>query len=151
MAPSIEELAEEYIPAEIRMFSGCRDEETSADVSNVKKFSLPDPAGKAGGACTSAMLEILYEDHGDKSQNYTFQEVLVKMRESLSKSGFTQIPQLSSSRPMNVNKTFNVIPENFTGTRRAVMIGINYTGMAGELSGCQNDCNNVSFALSFVL
>jgi len=40
------EQAEKLIPAEVRMISGCKDEQTSADVSNVANFSLPDPAGK---------------------------------------------------------------------------------------------------------
>jgi hypothetical protein len=39
------EQAEKLIPAEVRMISGCKDEQTSADVSNVANFSLPDPAG----------------------------------------------------------------------------------------------------------
>jgi len=45
MATSTSEQAEQLIPAEVRMISGCRDEQTSADVSNVANFSLPDPAG----------------------------------------------------------------------------------------------------------
>jgi metacaspase-1 len=35
------------------------------------------------------------------------------------------------------------VPSTSTGARRAVLIGINYTGQQGELSGCQNDCLNV--------
>ena len=31
---------------DIRMISGCHDTQTSADVSNVSSFQLPDPAGK---------------------------------------------------------------------------------------------------------
>ena len=31
---------------DIRMISGCRDNQTSADVSNVSSFQLPDPAGE---------------------------------------------------------------------------------------------------------
>ena len=38
------------------MISGCEDSQTSADVSNVSSFQLPDPKGRAGGACTSALL-----------------------------------------------------------------------------------------------
>lgn len=37
------------------MFSGCQDEQTSADVHDVAKFGLPDATG-AGGACTNAIL-----------------------------------------------------------------------------------------------
>jgi hypothetical protein len=43
--------------ARIIMISGCEDTQTSADVSNVSSFALPDPNGRAGGACTSALLQ----------------------------------------------------------------------------------------------
>lgn len=45
------------IQAKVFMISGCQDAQTSADVSNVAGFSLPDPNGQAGGACTSALLK----------------------------------------------------------------------------------------------
>jgi hypothetical protein len=137
------ERAEELIPAEVRMISGCRDEQTSADVSNVASFSLPDPAGSAGGACTSAMLKVLYANHKAPQKDLSFQEVLMKMRGILSQGRYTQIPQLSSSRPLDIHQSFNIVPANFTGTRRAVMIGINYTGQQGQLSGCHNDVKNM--------
>jgi len=54
---SFDEKAEQVIPADVRMISGCHDKQTSADVQNVTSFQLPDPAGCAGGACTSAILE----------------------------------------------------------------------------------------------
>jgi len=34
------------IPAEFHMISGSHDSQTSADVQNVGKFNLPNPAGK---------------------------------------------------------------------------------------------------------
>lgn len=135
--------AEKLIPCEIRMISGCRDEQTSADVSNVSSFSLPDPAGRAGGACTSALLKILYADHKKPDDDLSFQEVLLKMRDILSSGRFTQIPQLTSSRPVDIHTPFEIVPDNFSGTRRAVMIGINYIGQQGELSGCHNDVLNM--------
>lgn len=137
------EKAEKYIPADVRLISGCKDEQTSADVSNVESFQLPDPAGRAGGACTSAMLSVLYADHTDTAEDLTFEEVVLKIRDNLSEN-FSQIPQLSSSRPININERFNVAPEGSEGTRRAVMIGINYTGQDGELSGCWNDVKNMT-------
>jgi hypothetical protein len=51
------DLEENKIKAHVMMISGCEDAQTSADVSNVRDFSLPDPNGKAGGACTSALLK----------------------------------------------------------------------------------------------
>lgn len=82
--------AEEYIPADVRLISGCLDSQTSADVSEVSSFQLPDPAGKAGGACTSAMLQVLYADHTDTSEDLTFEEVVLKIRDNLDDS-FTQV------------------------------------------------------------
>mmetsp|Transcript_21402 Transcript_21402/g.27668 ORF Transcript_21402/g.27668 Transcript_21402/m.27668 type:complete len:326 (+) Transcript_21402:242-1219(+) len=136
--------AEEYIPATVRMISGCRDEQTSADVSNVASFSLPDPAGQAGGACTSALLQILYADHKAPDEDLSFQDVLLKMRGVLSNKNFEQIPQLSSSRPLDIHAPFTIVPaENAGGTRRAVVIAINYGGQQGELRGCHNDAKNM--------
>ena len=50
------------------------------------------------------------------------------MREHLGKNSYTQIPQLSSMNPIDVNSKFDLVPDTATGTRRAVMIGINYVG-----------------------
>eukprot|EP00548_Thalassiothrix_antarctica_P001388 CAMPEP_0194147066 /NCGR_PEP_ID=MMETSP0152-20130528/22502_1 /TAXON_ID=1049557 /ORGANISM="Thalassiothrix antarctica, Strain L6-D1" /LENGTH=329 /DNA_ID=CAMNT_0038847753 /DNA_START=90 /DNA_END=1079 /DNA_ORIENTATION=+ len=131
---------------EIRMISGCEDSQTSADVSNVSGsgFSLPDPAGRAGGACTSTLLSVLYADEQVPEDDLSFTQVLNAMRVNLAEQGFTQIPQLTSSNPIDVNADFDLVPANATGTRRAVMIGINYVGDdPGELRGCHNDVLNM--------
>ena len=91
------------IPAEVRMISGCMDSQTSADVSNVSSFKLPDPAGRAGGALTSALLNVCYADNKAPDDDLTYKEVLMKIRSILSSKNFSQIPQLSSSRPMSVS------------------------------------------------
>ncbi|KAG7346346.1 caspase domain containing protein [Nitzschia inconspicua] len=138
------EQAKKTIPAEIHMISGCRDEQTSADVSNVASFSLPDPAGRAGGALTSCLLNVTYKDHENTGKDLSFQDTLLKVREQLKMKGYSQIPELSSSRPMDIHTKFDLVPENMTGTRRAVMIGINYVGdNPGELRGCHNDVKNM--------
>jgi len=74
-------------------------------------------------ACTSAMLKVLYKDHQDTSADLTFQQTLLAMRDILKQGKFAQIPQLSSSRPMDIQTPFDIVPEKCTGTRRAVMIG----------------------------
>ena len=134
--------AEKAIPAEVHMISGCMDEQTSADVSNVASFSLPDPAGKAGGALTSSLLKVLYADHHAPAEDLSFQDVLTKVRGVL-QGRYTQIPQLSSSRPMDVSSPFEIVPKGCTGTKRALLIGINYVGQQGQLSGCHNDVLNM--------
>eukprot|EP00591_Stephanopyxis_turris_P010836 CAMPEP_0195508846 /NCGR_PEP_ID=MMETSP0794_2-20130614/1947_1 /TAXON_ID=515487 /ORGANISM="Stephanopyxis turris, Strain CCMP 815" /LENGTH=291 /DNA_ID=CAMNT_0040635921 /DNA_START=119 /DNA_END=991 /DNA_ORIENTATION=- len=134
---------EEKIPATVHMISGCQDSQTSADVSNVAAFRLPDPQGRAGGACTAAILKTLYAEEQAPTNDLSYVEVLMSMRETLSQGDYTQIPQLTSSRPMDVNTPFTLVPEECTGTKRALLIGINYVGQNGELSGCHNDVYNM--------
>ena len=91
---------------EVRMFSGCMDDQTSADVGNVASFDVPvdeDCAGTAGGACTNSMAEILYA-----TPRMTFAELLDAMRENLSRRGFTQIPQMSSSAAVDLQAVFSL-------------------------------------------
>ena len=129
---------------DIRMISGCEDAQTSADVSNVSSFTLPDPAGRAGGACTSTLLKVLYQDEKVPEDTLSFTQVLEQMRGHLKAKGFSQIPQLTSANPIDVDTDFDLVPKTATGTHRAVMIGINYIGdNPGELRGCHNDVLNM--------
>ena len=115
------------IPAKFVMISGSEDKQTSADVFNVGSFNLPHTAGKAGGACTSTLLKVLNENRGPMS----WLELLRKMRTVLSQKGYDQIPQLSASRMLDANDRFEIVPQQSiegNGTRRAILIGINYVG-----------------------
>lgn len=130
---------------DVRMISGCQDCQTSADVSSVASFRLPDPAEGGGGACTSTLLSILYADEKVPEEDLSFTEVLEQMRAHLDDKGYTQIPQLTSMNPIDVSSKFDLVPDTHEGgTKRAVMIGINYVGDSpGELSGCWNDVINM--------
>mmetsp|Transcript_8045 Transcript_8045/g.12307 ORF Transcript_8045/g.12307 Transcript_8045/m.12307 type:complete len:306 (+) Transcript_8045:144-1061(+) len=137
---------EKLIPAEVNMISGSHDAQTSADVFNVSQFQLPDPQGRAGGACTSAVLKVLY-DNNAASEPLTWVTLLRRMRNVLGQMGFDQVPQLTSSRMIDVNKPMYIVPPSSSGSsgmKRAILIGINYTGQRGELSGCHNDVNNIA-------
>ena len=115
---------------------------TSADVYNVGSFNLPNTAGKAGGACTSTLLKVLNENPDPMS----WLELLRKMRVVLNQKGYDQIPQLSASRLLNAHDQFEIVPPSsiqVNGRRRAVLIGINYIGQNGQLSGCHNDVKNI--------
>mmetsp|Transcript_11724 Transcript_11724/g.16432 ORF Transcript_11724/g.16432 Transcript_11724/m.16432 type:complete len:313 (+) Transcript_11724:187-1125(+) len=134
--------ARDAIPADVHMISGSHDKQTSADVSNVGAFQLPDPAGKPGGACTSALLKVLYKDkHAVAPMSWV--DTLQRMRTILRGMGYDQIPQLTSSRMIDVKSTMYIVPPNSTGRRRAVLVGINYIGQQGQLSGCHNDVHNI--------
>lgn len=140
--------AEQAFPSEFHMISGCHDAQTSADVGNLNsQFTLPNPQGRAGGACTGALLAALYDAHkGGHYGSMSYVSLLRSMRQNLLQKGFDQVPQLTSSRLIDVRKSFRIINEldsYGTGTKRAVMIGINYVGQQGELSGCHNDVKNM--------
>ena len=64
----------------------------------------------------------------------------LEMRDILRRDGYEQIPQLTSSKMVDVqSEPFNFVPaQNAYGRKRAVLIGINYVGQQGELSGCHN-------------
>jgi hypothetical protein len=131
------------------MISGSHDVQTSADVKNIgSSFALPNPAGKAGGACTAALLEVLYRCHNEGTDGeVSWVDVLREMREVLDERGYDQVPQLTSSRMIDVHDPFVITPKSFSSkknTQRAVLIAINYTGQKGELSGCHNDVLNIA-------
>eukprot|EP01065_Artemidia_motanka_P019969 TRINITY_DN238_c0_g3_i2.p1 TRINITY_DN238_c0_g3~~TRINITY_DN238_c0_g3_i2.p1 ORF type:complete len:373 (+),score=153.87 TRINITY_DN238_c0_g3_i2:68-1120(+) len=129
------ERAAEVCPADVYMISGCQDKQTSADVSNVSSFGLPADAGPggAGGACTNALLSQAY-----KSGERSWIQLLTDMRDFLKRKGYKQVPQLSTSRKLDLNKPFHVGGTG-GGRKLAVLVGINYKGQRGELSGCVND------------
>lgn len=70
-------------------------------------------------------------------------QCLRSMRTALRGMGFDQIPQLTSSRLIDVDKPMYIVPPQSTGRRRAILVGINYTGQQGQLSGCHNDVKNI--------
>ena len=78
------------INSNILMFSGCLDSQTSADYYN-------DSAKKWQGAMTNALLHCL------KESNYciTCKDLLFEMQKYLSDNNFTQIPKLSTSKPLS--------------------------------------------------
>jgi len=132
--------AREVMPGTVIMFSGCKDSQTSADVSNTASFGLPSDAGPggAGGACTNSMIKALSE-----RDDYTWVSLLQAMRQILD-GEYTQIPQLSSSRPMDLNAPFTISNPEPSGNYRALLVGINYVGTSSELRGCHNDVETMS-------
>jgi hypothetical protein len=89
------------------------------------------------------LLKVLNDNGGGA---ISWIELLRRMREVLRQKGFNQVPQLSSSAMLDVNHQFNIVaPETRqnNGARRALLIGINYVGQKGQLSGCHNDVANI--------
>ena len=64
------------------------------------------------------------------------------MWEQLKRLGYDQVPQLSSSRWIDVYRPMYIVPPR-SGKRRAMIIGINYVGQQGQLKACHNDAENI--------
>jgi len=80
--------------ADVIQFSGCRDNQTSADASinNV-----------ATGAMSYALITVL-----NQNQNISYSQLLTQIRKIMTEKRFSQIPQLSSSHPMDMNSQFTM-------------------------------------------
>ena len=76
------------------LFSGCRDDQTSADTN----FD-----GKPQGAMTYSLTKAL-----QRNPNQSYLDVLKNMRAILSEHNFSQVPQLSSKRQIDMNQPFTL-------------------------------------------
>lgn len=90
-----------FSKGDVVMFSGCEDDQTSADVANVAAFG--DGETGPGGAATQAFTWALTNTSG-----LDYMNLLLKARDVLKEKGFTQVPQLSSSKPVDLDKTFSL-------------------------------------------
>ncbi|CAG8651204.1 25408_t:CDS:2 [Dentiscutata erythropus] len=80
-----------YSAADVIMFSGCKDTQTSADIKE---------AGQSTGAMSYAFIKTL-----KAKKNQTYQELLNNIRDILSLK-YTQKPQLSASHETDMNLPF---------------------------------------------
>lgn len=94
---------------------------------------------------------MLYAEHHAPTNDLAWVETLEAMRQNLKAQGYEQIPQLTSSRKVDVSHAVSFTnSKGAGGTKRAVLIGINYVGQQGQLSGCHNDVNNMKNYLTAV-
>ncbi|KAG0238244.1 Ca(2+)-dependent cysteine protease [Actinomortierella wolfii] len=82
--------------ADVIMFSGCKDDQTSADVKITR-----GTISSANGAMTHAFTKTIREN-----PNQSYQEILNNIRDLL-KGKYNQKPQLSSCRKMNMQEVFH--------------------------------------------
>ncbi|KAI9219985.1 peptidase C14, caspase domain-containing protein [Blastocladiella britannica] len=81
---------------EVIAISGCRDDQTSADAQ------IDD---EATGAMSYALKRVL-EENADQELSYA--DVLIKMRRVLRKGKYTQVPQLTAGRPVDMDDLFHI-------------------------------------------
>ncbi|KEG13289.1 metacaspase 5 [Trypanosoma grayi] len=90
-----------FSQGDVVMFSGCSDSGTSADVANTASFGAGSVA--AGGAATQALTWALTNTSG-----LSYADIFVKTREMLRNKKYRQVPQLSSSKPVDLYKPFSL-------------------------------------------
>jgi len=80
--------------ADVIQFSGCRDNQTSADA----KIN-----NEATGAMSFALITVL-----GQNPRVSYSQLLTQIRQVMKQKNFSQIPQLSTSHPMNMNEEFSM-------------------------------------------
>jgi hypothetical protein len=101
-------VSKKHTAAEVILFSGCKDEQTSADVSNVRVFSHEYAGpGKSGGACTNALAEVLAGGE-EAAASVSWGKLLELMQGNLKRRNFSQVPQLSSSVKIDMTRAVSL-------------------------------------------
>eukprot|EP00928_Gymnodinium_smaydae_P028926 TRINITY_DN21925_c0_g3_i1.p1 TRINITY_DN21925_c0_g3~~TRINITY_DN21925_c0_g3_i1.p1 ORF type:complete len:699 (-),score=178.74 TRINITY_DN21925_c0_g3_i1:61-2103(-) len=99
---------------EVIAFTGCRSDQTSADVGDVSaQFDLQSQrpslqldhgrASASGGALTSVFIETF-----GQSATISYLELLERMRSRLASEGFSQVPQFASSLVLDLHQPFDL-------------------------------------------
>jgi len=76
-------------------WSGCRDNQTSADAFI---------GGAYAGALTAHFLDLMRDQYQDKS----YKSIYIKLLTALKKGGYTQKPQLSCGKPIDLDSKFDL-------------------------------------------
>lgn len=84
---------------EVLLFSGCKDDQTSADTSKLS-------GGVTTGAMTYALIETLEHSTVGDWRNYSYRKLLQTMGQKLRANRMTQTPQFSTSHPFDLGSLF---------------------------------------------
>jgi len=100
---------------EVIAFTGCRSDQTSADVGNIHEqfhISQQEASGgasrlndHAGGALTAVFLETMQDP---SAESISYLQLLERMRLRLQEEGFSQVPQLASSLLVELKQRFSL-------------------------------------------
>jgi len=76
-------------------------------------------------------------------------DLLRKMKAEMDDMKFNQVPTLTTSRKLNVNEDFSLVPKSFdpsTGRTRSLLIGCNYNGNS-QLKASHDDIRSMKVSL----
>ena len=101
-------------------------------------LTLPDPADKSVGILTTILLDVLRSSRKSSSLRQIADDVRVRLKNKT----LTQVPHFSYSKILDIEKsTFEFSRGN--GTKRAVLVGINYANQKGELKSSHENMKSV--------
>lgn len=85
---------------DVILFGGCRDDQTAADSTSVSSYG-----SRSGGAMTDAFIKAV-----SMNPHQTYAQVIYTIRDILNSGAraFSQIPQLSAGRPIDMNEAFTL-------------------------------------------
>jgi hypothetical protein len=88
---------------------------------------------------------------GTVPSTITWATLLRQMKSEINEIEYAQTPMLTSTRNIDLSKPFSLVPECFdskTNVMRSLLIGCNYTGMAGaELKASHDDVRSIKVSL----
>jgi hypothetical protein len=77
----------------------------------------------------------------------TWADLLRKMKAEMKEIQYAQVPKITTTRKMDLNKPFSLVPPSFDpvkGTKRSLLIGCNYNNVHGaELKACHDDIRSM--------
>ncbi|EPR61345.1 ICE family protease (caspase) p20 domain-containing protein [Toxoplasma gondii GT1] len=86
-----------YVLGDVQMFSGCQDDQTSADLAGHEDRA-------PGGAMTTAFIAVLTA----RPFGHSYPSLMQGLTESMVSRGLSQRPQLTSSQKFDFNRPFNL-------------------------------------------
>lgn len=134
-----------------------------------------DAANEASGAAQSAAAaQALFDDDEDEddasflaksyksgfSMDYgcqntvsvTWADLLRQMKAEFKEIGYAQVPKVTTTRKLDLNKPFSLFPENFDpakNKKRSLLIGCNYSEMPDcELKACHDDVRSMKVRIA---
>lgn len=127
------------VPADFIIVSSAHVQEIGDDTAIITPArSLPDTKGISSGSMTNAFIESFSSSNVPK----TAKQTMFDLHRKFETMGLSTIPQITSSRLLDVRNAFFQLSKGY-GVKRAVLVGINYIGQKGQLSGCHNDVKNM--------
>jgi hypothetical protein len=91
--------------------------------------------------------EFFLDPTSPNPSTITWADLLRKMKAEMKEIQYAQVPKITTTRKVDLNKPFSLVPPSFDpvkGTKRSLLIGCNYNNVHGaELKACHDDIRSM--------